>query len=557
MAEKGKNGYRNSLRLGIIFFVLISIAFIVSLFLALKYSKKSIENDFASEKINVLEESLKPYNDFFQNKLPEISYYNGFLDSATAAKFVGGVLKKYPFVSKVVFYDTEVKNTPVKDGMNVEKLSIGPKSIYQFYKNVKADSIKLFSLDNTRRFKIGDDFNLMAYKLVTFVDQLDTSLVPSQEDLFTNFSLISPNDARITYLNIPRLEDLKVYKKMIRKKLNPSPIYQQDMMVFQLDPYLLNIINTRKKLYETVKVVPITYDPISNLETNINTEIALPGAFSNFKLYFTSSKSHIKNDVLIYFLPIAIVLLLIYGVLLLVAFLIYRNLHINSKIFELQYDFVNNLTHEFKTPVSVIKIAGNNIKSGSSLTPSELSHYGKILDEEADKLNGLINKLLAFTQVENRSIRLNKDEVNIQDFIEDTIEAHQLKHADFEIEYEVVGFKTFITDPVLLGSLFDNLVENAYKYSKPGQKKLHISAVLEKGLLIFYFRDRGIGIPRSELQNVFKKFFRVHNEYNQTGSVGLGLAFCKELANFMQGDITVESKLGVGTEFKIMLPYTR
>ena len=213
------------------------------------------------------------------------------------------------------------------------------------------------------------------------------------------------------------------------------------------------------------------------------------------------------------------------------------------------------MTHEFKTPVSVIKIAGNNIKSGSSLTALELNRYGKILDEEADKLNGLINKLLAFTQIENRSIRLNKDEVNIQDFIEDTIETHQLKHADFQIDYEIVGFKTFITDPVLLGSLFDNLVENAYKYSKPGQKNLHISANLEKGYLVFYFRDKGIGIPRSELKNVFKKFFRVQNEYNQTGSVGLGLAFCKELANFMQGDITVESKLGVGTEFKIVLPY--
>lgn len=555
MTEKSKSGFRKSLRLGIVFFVLISTAFVASLFLAFKYSKKSIENDFASEKINVFEASIKPYNDFFQNKLPEISYYNGYLDSATASKFVVGVLKKYPFVSKVVFYDTEVKNTPVKDGMNVERLSIGPRAIYQFGKGVKADSIKLFSLDNTRRFKIGDDFNLMAYKLVTFVDQLDTSSVPSQEDLFTNFSLISPNDSRITYLNIPRLEDLKIYKKMIGKKLDPAPIYQQDMLVFQLDPNFLKVINTRKKLYEKITVVPITYDPIHNLEPDVHTEIALPGAFSNFKLYFTSSKAHIKSEVFIYFLPIAAVLLLIYGVLLLVAFLIFRNLRINSKIFELQYDFVNNLTHEFKTPVSVIKIAGNNIRGGSSLSPMELNHYGKILDEEADKLNGLINKLLEFTQIESRSIKLNREEVNIRGFIEDTIDVHQLKHADFEIDFEISGFKTFITDPVLLGSLFDNLIENAYKYSKPDRKKLHISAVLEKGFLIFYFRDKGIGIPRSELNNVFKKFFRVQNEYNQSGSVGLGLAFCKELANLMQGDITVESKLGVGTEFKIVLPY--
>ena len=128
-------------------------------------------------------------------------------------------------------------------------------------------------------------------------------------------------------------------------------------------------------------------------------------------------------------------------------------------MFKLQYDFVNNLTHEFKTPVSVIKIAGNNIKSASSLTEKELKLYGRILDEEADKLNGLMNKLLAFTQIENRAIHLNQEEIYIKDFIESTIASHQLKHPDFNITYEISGMVKFTGDPVLLGSLFDNLRE--------------------------------------------------------------------------------------------------
>ena len=216
---------------------------------------------------------------------------------------------------------------------------------------------------------------------------------------------------------------------------------------------------------------------------------------------------------------------------------------------------MNNLTHEFKTPVSVIKIAGNNIKSASSLTERELNLYGKILDEEADKLNGLMNKLLAFTQIENKAIKLNQDKVNITDFIESTIESHKLKHPDFEFSYEVSGFETLVTDPVLLGSLFDNLAENAYKYSPVARKKLHIKAVLIKGKIILKFTDEGIGIPASEINNIFKKFFRIQNQYNQNGSVGLGLAFCKELVNFMNGEITVKSKVDKGTEFKIVLPY--
>lgn len=553
MALEKKSGYRKNFSLSVTFIVLISILFVLSLFLAFNYSKKSIENEFVSEKVNVLEQSIQPYNEFFQNKIPEVSYYNGFLDSATASKFVDTITLKYPFVSKVMFYDSEVKNTPVKDGMNAGHFSIGPKSIFQFGKTVKPDSIKLFSEEDTRSFKVNDDFNGMALKLVRFIDQLDTASVPSQEELFTNFSVVLSN--KITYLNIPRQEDLKMYKEMLQRKLDPSPVYQQDMLVFELNPYKIKVINTRPLLYQSIKVEPLTYDPIDTSDENINTEIALPGAFSDFKLYFTSSKSYIKKEIFIYFLPIALVLLLVYGVLLLVAFLIYRNLNINSKMFKLQYDFVNNLTHEFKTPVSVIKIAGNNIKSAPSLSQKEQHLYGKILDEEADKLNGLMNKLLAFTQIENKAIKLNQEEVNIKDFIESTIESHTLKHPDFDITYEVVGFKTFITDPVLLGSLFDNLAENAYKYSKPENKKLHISAKLIKGVLVFRFADKGIGIPSSELNNIFKKFFRIQNEYNQMGSVGLGLAFCKELVNFMLGEITVKSKVGVGTEFKIVLPY--
>jgi len=553
MALEKKSGYRKNFSLSVTFIALISILFILSLFLAFNYSKKSIENEFVSEKVNVLEESIKPYNEFFQNKMPEVSYYNGFLDSATAAKFVDTIILKYPFVSKVMFYDSEVKNAAVRDGINVGHLSIGPKAIFQFGRTVQPDSVKLFSETDARSFRVDDDFNSMALKLVRFLDQLDTATVPSQEALFTNFSVVLSN--KITYLNIPRREDLKVYKEMLQSKLDPAPVYQQDMLVFKLDPNKIKIINTRPLLYQSIKVEPLTYDPIDTSDENITTEIALPGAFSDFKLYFTSPKSYIKKEIFIYFMPIALVLLLVYGVLLLVAFLIYRNLNINSKMFKLQYDFVNNLTHEFKTPVSVIKIAGNNIKSATTLSQKEQQLYGKILDEEADKLNGLMNKLLAFTQIENKAIKLNQEEVNIEDFIESTIESHTLKHPDFEITHEVSGFKTFITDPVLLGSLFDNLAENAYKYSSPGNKKLNISAKLIKGVLVFRFTDKGIGIPSSELNNIFKKFFRIQNEYNQMGSVGLGLAFCKELVNFMQGEITVKSKVGAGTEFKIVLPY--
>lgn len=546
--EKG-NGYRKNFSLIVTFIVLISALFILSLFLAYNFSKKYVENEFATEKVKVLERTVKPYNDLFQNKLSEISYYNGYLDSLAAAKFIDTIFRKYSFVNAVTFYDAEVKNTPVDaDGIARGGFNFGPKATYNYVRGKTEKSTKI-------SFK-ADDFNELALKLQAYIENLDTTRIPTQDELFSEFSNVRAN--KITYLNIPQSADLKAYKTMLNSPEGPPKVpkvaFQQDMLTFKLDPYKILIDNTNPLLYQKIEIKPVTYDPIVASNDVLRTEITLPGPFSDYKLYFTSARSFLITSILQSFLPISLVLLMVYCVLMLVAFLIFRNLNINQKMYKLQYDFVNNLTHEFKTPVSVIKIAGNNIRSSKKLSIGEQQLYGKILDEEADKLNGLMNKLLSFTQIENRFIELNMEEIYVADFIESTIDAHKLKHPDFQFTSEVVGFETFFSDPVLLGSLFDNLAENAYKYSSPGNKVLHIRATFVKGKIVFRFTDQGIGIPSSEINNIFKKFYRVQNQYNQNGSVGLGLAFCKELVNFMNGEITVKSRIGKGTEFKIVLP---
>jgi two-component system phosphate regulon sensor histidine kinase PhoR len=110
------------------------------------------------------------------------------------------------------------------------------------------------------------------------------------------------------------------------------------------------------------------------------------------------------------------------------------------------------------------------------------------------------------------------------------------------------------TDPVLLASIFQNLIDNAYKYSSLEHKYLYIDIYKRKRNIVFQFIDQGIGIPAKEISNIFRKFYRIQNQYNQHGSVGLGLAFCKELVNFMNGTISVKSKVGSGSEFTIELP---
>ncbi|MDR6942588.1 sensor histidine kinase [Mucilaginibacter pocheonensis] len=540
-----KNVYRKNFLLIIIFLVLISVTFVIALFVSYNLTAKYVENEFASKKIEVLEQTIKPYNDFFQNKVPEITSYQGFLDSASAAKYAASVFHDYAFVKKVIFYDVLI-GSKTNITIRQNNLNISVKAIYQYwYQNDR--------VLGARQVEPADDsdFKDMAVKLSNYIAFSDTSRVSSQDELFKTYWDVKPD--KISYTNILRREDIRIYRDMQQR--NATAAYKQNMMTFYLDPYLLKVKNSHPELYQNVSIQPVVYDPIDSEGDKMITEASFPGAFSDYKLFFSSGQGYLANEINRRFMPIGAVVLLISLFLVLIGWLIYRNLNVNIKLFKLQYDFINNFTHEFKTPVSVIKIAGSNLRGDGELTERQRKHYGKILDEEADKLNDLMNKLLSFTQLENKSITLKKEEIDINDFVSRYTDTFKIKYPDFKLQCKVKGVRTFYADPVLLGSVFQNLIENAYKYSHPQKKELNINITQEKRNITFSFVDRGIGIPKHELNNIFKKFYRIENQYNQNGSVGLGLAFCKELVNFMDGEITVHSKVNEGSEFVVTLPY--
>ncbi|MGB4397902.1 MAG: HAMP domain-containing sensor histidine kinase [Daejeonella sp.] len=548
--------YRKNFSLSTSFLILITASVAVAFYLAYNLTSKYVENEFVSQKIGVFEETVKPYNSFFQNKIPEISFYQGYLDSSQAVKYVDTIFRKFKFVDRIVFYDAAISNHQIPNGVKVDNLAMGPKSVFQFDRDMERDSILVFknnSANSTFSLKTGDEFNKMAIKFTEFVESSDTSKALNDDDRFDVFYTITSN--RITYMNVPRREELKIYKELMTKDLPISPVYEIDLLTFYLDPLKLTIRNTNPQLYQHISIKPLVYESLANDPELISNDLPLSGPFSDYKLYFSSNKSYLMKEINRRFIPIAGGLFITYGVLLLIGYLIYRNLNVNRKMFKLQYDFVNNLTHEFKTPVSVIKIAGNNIRSAATLSDKERLHYGKILDEEADKLNDLMNKLLSFTQIENKAIKIKEESINLDVFCQNMIDAYQIKYPKFDIVCQIDGIEYFKTDPVLLGSIFQNLIDNAYKYSNPDKKYLKISIRKIRKNLIMKFTDRGIGIPSQDIDNIFKKFFRVQNQYNQQGSVGLGLAFCKELVKFMNGNITVHSVEGKGSEFTIELPY--
>lgn len=563
-----RDTYRKNYILVFAFGAVLTVSLVVAISLASTLITSKVEADFSTRKGEVVDHSLSAFNEFFQTKIPEISLYQGYLDSTTAATFADTVLRTYPFVDRILFYDVLLNNDiSTQYGFSASNLVIYPTVIYEFSllgNDLHNGSLHHNSLQDTvdpkgfvqRKIKhssfVLDDFNTMAFKFSSFLERADTSRVIYADEEFRVFYSVNPG--KISYMNMPRNDDLKIYKELMDDYISHYTSYDQDMFTFFVDPNKIGLNNVVPELYEHIEIQPLVFDNVNIRMDELVTEVALPGALADYKLFFKSSKTFLSSEINKRLYPVIGGILLIYLFLIMFAYLIYRNLYINKRMFKLQYDFVNNLTHEFKTPVSVIKIAGNNIGNSKGLSDKERMLYSKILDEEADKLNNLMNTLLSFTQLENKSIKLRREYINLDEFCNRVQEATSLKYQDLELDCTVDVNMEFYTDPVMLNSVFQNLIDNAYKYSRPDNRYLKIHIFKRKRSVVMTFSDRGIGIAKSELEHVFKKFYRVKSQYNQQGSAGLGLAFCKELVNFMGGTIVAESQLGQGTTFTIYLP---
>lgn len=549
-----RNTYRVNYWLVSAFIVVVAASFIMAAFLARDLTTTYVENEFATRKVEVLEHNIGTFNDFFHNRIPEISFYQGYLDSAGVAVYADSVFQAYPFVERIVFYDVTLSsNRQLTAGVSADSLVISPKNVYQFFSEEPvSDATPVVSGNRQLPLSLSDDFNNMAVKFAAFIERVDTTKALRDDDIFKVFYTVTPG--KISYMNIPRRDDLKTYKELMYGKIQEEAVYEQDILTFAIDPNKLLLTNTIPELYQRVQIQPLVYESMDTDLDLLTTETPLPGALADYKIYFSSSRAFLQSEINRRFLPVMAAVIALYLLLTIIAYLIFRNLHINKRVFKLQYDFINNLTHEFKTPVSVIKIAGNNIQRAKQLSDPEREHYGKILDEEADKLNNLMNTLLSFTQIENKSIKIKREEVDLHAFCDKVLTASQIKYRDLNLRCEVDVTRKLYIDPVLLSSIFQNLIDNAYKYSKRDNKVLTITVTQAKKQIVMQFADKGIGIAKKELMHIFKKFYRVQNQYNQQGSVGLGLAFCKELVNFMGGDITVASELDKGTVFTIVFP---
>ena len=222
---------------------------------------------------------------------------------------------------------------------------------------------------------------------------------------------------------------------------------------------------------------------------------------------------------------------------------------------ETQKDFVNNFTHEFKTPLAVMKIA-SDVLGQESITrqPDRLERYASIIKNQTEHLQGQVERLLRTASIESKNLPIRKEDIDAHRLIEQALSKVQplIEEKGARIELKIED-ETVHADRAHLELAVVNLLENALKYSPDP----HI--VVETGHsdneFFISVKDNGIGIEKQYLKNIFKKFYRVPTgDIHNVKGFGLGLNFVKRIIDAHKGKIKVHSLPGIGTEFRLFIP---
>ena len=221
-------------------------------------------------------------------------------------------------------------------------------------------------------------------------------------------------------------------------------------------------------------------------------------------------------------------------------------------------DFVANVSHELKTPITAIKASVETLMDGDPVSPADRQSFLAIIAKQADRLNAIIDDLLALSRIEQN------DDVNgmllemqaLEPALRSAIQSCEVAAAEKEISLRVecsAGLQARINAPLLEQAVI-NLVDNAIKYSER-QNSVQVEADAQDGMVKIRVRDRGRGIAQEHLPRLFERFYRVDKARSRRqGGTGLGLAIVKHIVQAHGGTVTVSSELGVGSVFTILLP---
>lgn len=217
-----------------------------------------------------------------------------------------------------------------------------------------------------------------------------------------------------------------------------------------------------------------------------------------------------------------------------------------------QREFINNVSHEIKTPFSSIEGFAKLLKD-KNLTDEEREEYADIIIEESERVTSISTKMLKLSKLQNQTLITNKTEIDISEQIRKCVAVLEPKWREKDLKINVsLKDEIFLGDEDLIFQVWMNIIENAIKFSKMNGA-IDIKVNSDDKDIIVKIRDYGIGMDEAEKEKIFDRFYQIDKSHSQNGA-GLGLSIVKRIIELSEGKITVESVKDKGSVFEIRLP---
>jgi signal transduction histidine kinase len=268
--------------------------------------------------------------------------------------------------------------------------------------------------------------------------------------------------------------------------------------------------------------------------------------------FFPETRTYLIKSMWLTLLASFILIVLVAGSFFIMLQTIFRQ----KKVSEIKNDFINNMTHEFKTPIATVSAAMEAMVSFDALKDTEKTkRYIDISQKEMSRLSGLVEKILSISADERKTLILNKETFDLCQLIQETAQRYILKgNGNVSVDFDSSSTAYIHADRMHFQNIINNLLDNSVKYSKE-KAKITIKCIRQADYVIFSVKDEGIGITKEQQKHIFDKFYRVPTgDVHSVKGFGLGLSYVKQIVELHRGTIGVQSQPGHGTEFTIAIP---
>lgn len=255
------------------------------------------------------------------------------------------------------------------------------------------------------------------------------------------------------------------------------------------------------------------------------------------------------------------IILIIDFVLLIGAWMIYRNMKKQNELAQLKSDFISSVSHEIRTPLALISMYIETLELGRVKKEEKKQEYYSIIYQETQRLSSLVNKILNFSQIDNNKKKFSFSNSNLNNIVKDVVKAYKFKldSKNFKLEQAYSEELPEINaDSEAIAEVIVNLIDNSIKYSSD-RKFVSIKTGLDENKVFVEVEDHGIGISEYDQKKIFEKFYRVteKNLAHKAKGSGLGLSIVKHVMDKHKGKIEVKSKIGEGSTFRLIFPIIR